>query len=417
MKNQETKWVEVKVGDIGQVFTGRTPSTKRPEYFGDEVFFITPGDMHQGKRVRTTARSLSEAGARLLRRIQLPPRTVCVSCIGWQMGETVMTSATSFTNQQINSIVPNGAVNADFLYYSFVPRKQELLSLASAIGVRTPILNKSGFCDLRLVLPPLPTQRKIAAILSAYDDLIENNLRRIKILEEMAQNLYREWFVKFRFPGHQRARLVASPMGKIPEGWEVAPLGKLADQVRDGVNPDTVDPDTPYFGLEHLPRKSITLAVWGIADEVKSTKLLFKKDDILFGKIRPYFHKVGVAPLPGVCSSDTIVIRPRAEDWFGLVLGCTSSAGFVEHASATSQGTKMPRANWDVLVTYQVPMPPQPILGQFNEFITIIVNQLHNFVFRNNTLRCARDLLLPKLISGELDVSEIDISVPEEAVL
>jgi type I restriction enzyme, S subunit len=274
--------------------------------------------------------------------------------------------------------------------------------------------------DVRsLPLPPLPslaTQRKIAAILSAYDDLIENNLRRIKILEEMAQNLYREWFVKFRFPGHQHARFTDSPLGRIPEGWEAVPLGKLANQIRDGVNLDSVDPATPYFGLEHLPRKSISLADWGFASEVQSTKLLFRKGDILFGKIRPYFHKVGVAPLPGVCSSDTIVIRPRAADWFGLVLGCTSSSEFVEHATATSQGTKMPRANWDVLVKYQIPMPPQPILGPFNEFISEVVSQLQNFVFRNRILRRTRDLLLPRLISGEVDVSELDIAVPEEAV-
>jgi type I restriction enzyme S subunit len=277
-----------------------------------------------------------------------------------------------------------------------------------------PNLNTSILRSVPIRFPPHPIQRKISSILSAYDDLIENNLRRIKILEEMAQNLYREWFVKFRFPGHQHTRFTDSPQGRIPEGWEVKLLGNLADQIRDGVNPDSVDPETPYFGLEHLPRESITLADWGFASEVHSTKLLFKKGDILFGKIRPYFHKVGVAPLKGVCSSDTIVIRPKSTDCFGLVLGCTSSAEFVEHATATSQGTKMPRANWDVLVKYQVPMPCQPFLGQFNEFMYDIVNQLHNFVFRNQTLRRTRDLLLPRLISGEVDVSELDISVSEE---
>jgi len=282
------------------------------------------------------------------------------------------------------------------------------------VGAANPSLNRNHIHTIQVQYPPLLTQRKIAAILSAYDDLIENNLRRIKILEEMAQNLYREWFVKFRFPGHQHARFVDSPLGRIPEGWEAVTLGKLAIQIRDGVNPDSVDPETPYFGLEHLPRKSISLTEWGLACEVQSTKLLFKKNDILFGKIRPYFHKVGVAPLPGVCSSDTIVIRPRAADWFGLVLGCASSAEFVEHATATSQGTKMPRANWDILVNYQIPLPPQPILGQFNGFMSGIVNQLHNFVFRNQTLRRTRDLLLPRLISGEVDVSELDIAVPEE---
>lgn len=152
--NSATKWPEVRVGDLGQVLTGRTPSTQCPKYFGDEYFFITPGDMHQGKHVLTTERSISTAGARLLQRVQLPPQSICVSCIGWQMGEVVMTSATSFTNQQINSIVPSSDVDANFVYYSFVPRKQRLLSLGSAIGVRTPILNKSAFCDLRMALPP-----------------------------------------------------------------------------------------------------------------------------------------------------------------------------------------------------------------------------------------------------------------------
>jgi type I restriction enzyme S subunit len=193
-------------------------------------------------------------------------------------------------------------------------------------------------------------------------------------------------------------------------------LGELVDQIRDGINPDSIDPNTPYFGLEHLPRKSITLSDWGIASEVQSTKLIFKKDDILFGKIRPYFHKIGIAPLPGVCSSDIIVIRPQSTNWLGLVLCCTSSGEFVEQATATSQGTKMPRANWDVLVKYQLAFPPQPIMRQFNEFIIEIVSLLQNFIFRNKSLRRTRDLLLPKLISGELDVSELDIAVPAEAM-
>ncbi len=264
------------------------------------------------------------------------------------------------------------------------------------------------------ISPPFPTQRKIAAILSAYDDLIENNTRRIKILEEMAQNLYREWFVKFRFPGHEHTRFVDSPLGRIPEGWEVKSLGELCIQIRDGVKPEQIDPNTPYFGLEHLPRKSITITEWGIVSEVNSTKLRFKKGDILFGKIRPYFHKVGVAPINGVCSSDTIVIRPLSDEGFSIVLGCVSSDAFIEHAYATSQGTKMPRANWNVLTHYKIIIPSQHILELYNNFITDIVCLLRNFIFRNQSLRTTRDLLLPKLISGEVDVSDINITIPVE---
>ncbi len=262
---------------------------------------------------------------------------------------------------------------------------------------------------MKIMAPPLPTQRKIASILSAYDDLIENNIRRIAILEEMAQSLYREWFVHFRFPGHEKKRLVESTLGLIPEGWEVVKLGDVAREIRRSINPESIEPETPYFGLEHLPRKSIALSEWGTAKEVQSTKLVFKKGEILFGKIRPYFHKVGVAPLDGVCSSDIIVIVPRADEYFALTLCCVSSDDFVDYATQTSQGTKMPRANWEVLVKYPIALPPQPVLYHFNGLVKEIVLQIQNLIFRTRNLRKTRDLLLPKLISGEVDVERVEV--------
>ncbi len=262
--------------------------------------------------------------------------------------------------------------------------------------------------DIRnLVLPPLHnlhTQRKVASIVSAYDDLIENNTRRIKILEEMAQMIYREWFVNFRFPGHEKVKMVESELGRIPEGWSASTLGCLAESARRSVNPTEVGPDTPYIGLEHIPRKSIALAEWGSTGQVQSTKLSFYRGEILFGKIRPYFHKVGVAPVDGVCSSDAIVIVPRQAQFFSLVLCCVSSDDFVNHATQTSQGTKMPRANWDVLIRYGVPVPETSVLSRFNESIVQMVNLIHNFIFKNLNLRQTLDHLLPKLISGKIAV-------------
>jgi type I restriction enzyme S subunit len=260
----------------------------------------------------------------------------------------------------------------------------------------------------------LKVQKTIAAILSAYDDLIENNTRRIKILEEMAQAIYREWFVEFRAPGVELRPATPEEQkltGKdvFPNGWEVVRLGQIAEERRRAVNPSEIDPDTPYFGLERLPRKSIALSDWGFAREVQSMKLAFQKKEILFGKIRPYFHKVGVAPLDGVCSSDTIVIVPKQEEFFGIVLGCVSSEAFVNHATQTSQGTKMPRANWDVLLKYAVANPDQQTLMAFNQLIGTIVDLIINIIFRNQNLRRTRDLLLPKLISGEVEVEGLEI--------
>jgi type I restriction enzyme S subunit len=186
MMTSKDSWPEVRIGDLGDIFTGRTPPTEQPDYFGGDYPFITPGDMRQGKYARLTQRSVSNKGAELLRRIKIPANSVCVSCIGWQMGEVIMTDKPSFTNQQINTIVPNDKVDPSYLYYSLRPRKQEWLSLGAATGVRTPILNKSAFCDLKVRIPTFPVQRRIADILSAYDNLMENSQRRIQVLESMA---------------------------------------------------------------------------------------------------------------------------------------------------------------------------------------------------------------------------------------
>ena len=281
-------------------------------------------------------------------------------------------------------------------------------------GSAQPNANAKVLTSYPLTIPPLPTQRKIASILSAYDDLIENNLRRIKILEEMAQNLYREWFVKFRFPGYENVRFVDSPLGRIPEGWEVLQLGDVADQIRKNIKPENVESGLPYIGLEHIPRRSITFTEWDVSDEVQSSKLLFKERDILFGKIRPYFHKIAVAPFDGICSTDTIVIRPKSFEMYFIVLGTTSSVEFIDHATVTSQGSKMPRANWSILAKYPVYMPTLEIMNQFNDFVGDIVKKLQTLLFTNLNLRQTRDLLLPKLISGEVDVSELNIETLQE---
>ena len=197
-------------------------------------------------------------------------------------------------------------------------------------GAAQPNANAQVLTSFPISLPPLETQRKIAAVLSTYDDLIENNTRRIKILEDMAQTLYQEWFVHYRFPGHENVPIVESPLGPIPQGWGVGEIGDLAESIRRNVKPRDIEQETPYFGLEHLPRKSIALSNWDSVDSINSAKLRFKKGEILFGKIRPYFHKVGVAPVDGICSSDTIVIRSKVTEYFAITLSYVSSEHFIK---------------------------------------------------------------------------------------
>ena len=318
------------------------------------------------------------------------------------------------TNMMKMSVDPNVA-DLRYVYFYFCQQHIRDKIRSTAGGSSQPIFNFTTLKAFEIELPSLTEQERIASVLSAYDDLIVNNTRHIKILEEMAQMLYREWLVNFRFPSHQEVKFMESESGPIPAGWMPKRLGDLCAETRRGVDPGEIDPATPYIGLEHLPRKSIALGEWGRAGDVGSTKLRFKRGEILFGKIRPYFHKVGVAPIDGVASSDAIVIVPNDPAYFGLVLCCVSSEDFVRHATQTSQGTKMPRANWDVLTKYPLPLPSGALLKQFNGIIHPTVEMLQNLVFRNRNLRTTRDFLLPKLISGEIPVEAV-AELVEQAV-
>jgi len=252
----------------------------------------------------------------------------------------------------------------------------------------------------------LPVQRRIAGILSAYDELMENSQRRIRLLEAMARALYREWFVEFRFPGHEQVPLVNSPLGKIPKGWEVKKLGDIAEDMRRNVPKGELDEPKPYVGLEHIPRRSLALDAWETATDLGSNKLEFKKGEVLFGKIRPYFHKVSVAPFAGLCSADTIVIRSRRPEHYAFVVACVSSDAFVAEASATANGAKMPRANWDVLEKYQVVIPKGKVAERFSALFADLIAQQQALIFQIQNLRRTRDLLLPRLLSGALIQNE-----------
>ena len=413
MKNG-SKWPEVRIGDLGAVHTGRTPSTKRPEYFGETFPFITPGDMHQGKRVRVTSRSLSPDGARLLDRIRVPAKSVCVSCIGWQMGEVVMTSTDSFTNQQINTVVSNEKVDPDFLYYSLRPRKQKLLSLGSGIGVRTPILNKSEFSNLTVALPDLPTQRKIAGILSAYDDLIENNLRRIRILEEMAQSLYREWFVHFRFArdpseasategGHQSTKMTDSPLGPIPEGWEVKSMPE-AVEVRPKL-PIPKDDEIPFIPMGSLSETSMLIGEVEIRAKASGSR--FQNGDTLCARITPCLEngKTGfVQFLPDddaicCCSTEFIVLRSKTVCPEYVYLMARSDPFRDNAIKSMSGATGRQRVRDECFDQFLLAQPPEDLLERFRSTTRPQFQLIRSLNVRNQTLRQTRDLLLPKLMS------------------
>jgi type I restriction enzyme S subunit len=239
----------------------------------------------------------------------------------------------------------------------------------------------------------------------------------------MARALFKSWFVDFdpvraKLDGRQPVGLDSaiagffstsfqgSELGHIPTGWTAGELGDIATNLRRGVQPNEIAPNTPYIALEHMPRRCIALGDWDESADVASGKSAFKKGEILFGKLRPYFHKVGVAPLDGVCSTDILVLAPETPEWFGFLLGHASSDELIQFTDLASTGTKMPRTNWNDISSFKVALPPKPLAAAFAKLIKPMVERITTNLHQSRTLAALRDTLLPKLLSGELSVAD-----------
>lgn len=301
-------------------------------------------------------------------------------------------------------------VDQDFLLYSLQAPYVQAQLRARASGTTVLGIKQSELRQVEIPAPDMRIQRAVAMRLRSIEDLIENNRRRIEILEEMARLIYREWFVHFRFPGYENVKLVNSERGKIPDNWVWGTFDDVVDVWRESISPEKIESGVPLVGLEHLPRRSTTLHQWGSANDVGSTKSLFGVGDILFGKIRPNFHKVVLAPISGYCSTDAVVFRPVSGSG-GRALAVASSDEFVAQAVRTSNGTKMPRANTDVLLRYPVPIPSQEVGDKFEALVGPMNQLCINLSDQNRVLMQTRDLLLPRLISGELDVSDLNLDL------
>ena len=297
---------------------------------------------------------------------------------------------------------------------------QQFIDFATqgAEGTRMPRAQWEHVSRFRIRIPPFEEQREIVRILGVLDDKIELNRRMNETLEAMARALFKSWFVDFdpvraRMEGHDTGlpkqiadlfpdRLADSECGEIPAGWKAGRLADIATAPRRNVDPAGLDDEIPYIGLEHMPRRSIALTAWERAGKVTSNKSVFEKGEVLFGKLRPYFHKVGVAPIDGVCSTDIVVIAPKSTEWSAFVLTCVSSVEFVSYTNQGATGTKMPRTNWTTMGDYRICLPTAPVAGAFENAIRPGLERIIANVHESHTLAGIRDTLLPKLVSGEL---------------
>ncbi len=382
---------------LGSVSRGRSRHRPRDAEFlyGGPYPFVQTGDVKKaGLYLRDFEQTYSEAG--LTQSKLWPVGTLCIT-IAANIAETsILDIEACFPDSVIGFIAQPEKADVRFVKYLFdAALKMRFQSFTQ--GAAQDNLSQAKLLSIKFPVPKLVVQKEIAGVLSAYDDLIENNRRRIALLEEAARLLYREWFVHFRFPGHEHVKITDG----LPEGWSRRTLGDVVGVVKKSVKPSDFEEHDIHIGLEHIPRRSFTLVNWELVKGLDSGKWRFEEGDILFCKIRPYFHKIGFTLRNGLASSDALVWRVHDDADWPVVLCATSSDHFVAVASKTvREGSKMPRADWKVLREYVIPKPPKGLLDMFNDTVQTIAAQCKTLALQNNALAQARDLLLPRLMNG-----------------
>ncbi len=313
-----------------------------------------------------------------------------------------------------------------FLYYLLQSQAFKDYVRGVATGTTVRSVSVSDVLAFETEMPPISDQRAIARVLGSLDEKIALNRRTNQTLEEIARALFKFWFVDFEpvrakgegrwkkgesLPGMQAgmwdcwpSELKESEIGEIPKGWTVEGVGEVSTCRREMVDPSEIDSEERYVGLEHITPKSLSLSSWGRVGDTVSGKARFKRGDVLFGKLRPYFHKVCVPSFDGVASTDILSITPKSPDWFGFVLGHLDSSALVDYATASSNGTKMPRTNWADLASWQVAVPPRELAQAYSARIAPMISKLGSAIDESGMLGAARDSLLPRLLSGEIRV-------------
>jgi type I restriction enzyme, S subunit len=309
----------------------------------------------------------------------------------------------------------NDNYDSRFLFYVLADDKFFNYSTTTSKGTKMPRGEKTAIMNYEVPKVDLPTQHKIATILSAYDNLIENNNRRIAILEEMAQRLYREWFMYFRFPGHEEVKMVESEIGLIPERWKVTSLNDIISYISRGISPKYSDAaDNIVLNQKCIRNQRIDLSpARGHISKVPKSKI------IQFGDV--LINSTGVGTLGRVAQvlydlinitvdSHVSIVRPATADmihYLGLAL-CAMQPYFEEEGVGSTGQTELSQES---IKSVLILIPDKETLASFNAMVSDIRVLGIQLRVKNENLRKTRDLLLPRLISGELDVSKFDISV------
>jgi len=362
---------------------------------------------------------VSEHSYNFLKKSSLVPGDIIISNVGAYAGTVFKTVDLG----RPMTLGPNSVLlrpkedNNSYIYY-FLSSKIGKSYLKSIIGGSAqPKFNKTDLRNLSIPLPPLPTQQKIASILSSYDNLIENNTRRIQILEEMAQRIYKEWFVDFKYPGHENDQMVDSELGMIPEGW----LCNFYDVVdfKEGPglrNWQYRDEGIPFLNIRTLIKNDIDLTKVQYLDpqevEKKYQHFLLEENDHVVSSSGTLGRIATIRKdhLPLMLNTSIIRMRPKANNMGIWQLKHFMMSKYFQHQiNAFAIGSAQPNYGPSHLKQMSIIAPTKEISDKYENKVSSFEKLINLLVKKNNIFTKTRDYLLPKLISGKIDVSDLDI--------
>ena len=396
---------KIHISDIGKIVTGKTPKTSVAENYDGDIPFLTPSDDLSHKSAPKTTKTLTEQGLNEVRNSLLPPRSICVSCIGSDLGKVVMTIEPTVTNQQFNSIVPNKNFNADFVYYLMTLVGRELNYL-SKTSTAVPIINKSSFSNYKIEAPDLETQKNIASILSSIDSKIELNRQVNDNLEQQAQALFKSWFVDFE--PFKKGKFIDSELGMIPEGWQVEKLGNITNSITEKVGKRT-----DIKVLSPVNTGDLLLSEEYFTKQVYSKNLakyiMVAPNDFAYNPARINIGSIGMNTFDfSGCVSPVYVVFRCEKEYHHFFNIFKATKNFKEEVNTRAIGGVRQTLSYKDFSLIKIVYPPKEVVEQFNKIYSHIMTLIKKNVLENKRLHQTRDTLLPKLMSGELKINDIN---------
>ena len=419
------EWLKVKLGDLCEnIFSGGTPKTQNESYWNGELNWLSSGET-RNRYILDTEKTITQKGVdnsstRFAKKYSV---IMATAGQGFTRGQTSFLLIDSYINQSLISLeTKKNKLEPKFLFYNLNNRYRELRELSDANSSRGSITTKF-LKQLPIKIPKsLETQKKIAKMLSNYDDLIENNNKRIEILEKQAKLIYEEWFVKFKFPTKEKIEFVDSELGKIPKGWEVGKLKELYSLLPGYAYKSKDFKEEGNYGIikiKNLDNQFVDIQNVNNLDIEKSKFEIFS-GNLLIAMTGAQIGKIGIMPE----SKKRFFLNQRVgkfipnKEYFTnncFIYLLSKSHKFQEYVKGISlSSSAQPNISGDQIEGFNLIIPEENILKEFDNKLNPLFNELINLQNKNQNLRKTRDLLLPKLISGQIDTKDLNIKIDED---